>query len=59
MLDGKTGFVVEPNEPNELKQKLELLINHSELREEIGKNGKGWAQEHSWERVARKLYFDL
>ena len=59
VLDGKTGFVVEPNEPNELKQKLELLINHSELREEIGKNGKGWAQEHSWERVARKLYFDL
>ena len=59
VLDGKTGFVVEPNEPNELKQKLELLINHSELREEIGKNGKGWAQEHSWERVAQKLYLEL
>jgi len=56
VLDDKTGFLIEPNKPHELSQKLELLINHSELREEIGKNGKAWAQEHSWERVAQKLY---
>ena len=56
VLDGKTGFLVVPNEPFQLKQKLELLINNSELREEIGKNGKAWAREHSWELVARKLY---
>jgi phosphatidylinositol alpha-1,6-mannosyltransferase len=56
VLDGKTGFLIEPNKPHELSQKLELLINHSQLREEMRQKRKTWAQEHSWERVAQKLY---
>ena len=56
VLDGKTGFLIEPNNPHELSQKLELLINHSQLRNEMSKNGRTWAREHSWERVAQKLY---
>lgn len=59
VLDGKTGFLVEPNMPNELSKKLELLINHSQLREEMSKNGRAWAKEHSWELMAKKLYWDL
>ena len=59
VLDGKTGFLVEHNKPNELSKKLELLINNSQLREEMSKNGRAWAQEHSWELMAKKLYRDL
>ena len=58
VLDSKTGFVVEHDEPIELKQKLELLINHADLREEIGRNGKAWAHQHSWKLVAQGLYLD-
>lgn len=38
--DGKTGFLVNPQQPNELAEKIELLLNSEKLRGEMGQAGK-------------------
>jgi len=58
VIDGQTGFLANPNNRNELKQKLETLITDSVLRQKMSNNGKAWAQQHSWEFVAQNLYAD-
>ena len=44
--DGKTGFVVEKNNPQKLADKLEVLINDANLRKEMGYAGKAKFEEH-------------
>jgi glycosyltransferase involved in cell wall biosynthesis len=42
-----SGFIIKPQDPSELANKIELLINNDNLRDEVGKNAK--------ERVAIKF----
>ena len=53
--DGSNGFLVPPQDPVALAEKLRILIEHPELREEMGKNGRKKAeQEFSLNDVVRK-----
>ena len=38
--DQKTGFLVQKSDPVQLAEKIELLLNNSELRNEMGASGK-------------------
>ena len=57
--DGKTGFLVSPSNPNDLTEKIELLINDENARNSLAENGASWANQHTWENVARALYTPL
>lgn len=39
--DGKTGYIVERRNPEQLAEKMELLLNDGVLRESMGRAGKG------------------
>lgn len=43
---GETGWLVEPNSPESLKQAIETLWNDAELRQRLGENAKRYAQEN-------------
>ncbi len=56
--DGKTGFLVPPRDPRMLAEKLALLIENSELREQMGKAGRQRVQhDFSIERMVNN-YID-
>jgi glycosyltransferase involved in cell wall biosynthesis len=38
--DGETGFLVDPEKPEELAEKIELLLNNKGLREKMGEAGQ-------------------
>ena len=44
--DGKTGFVVEKNNPMVLAEKIELLLKNSDMCEQMGRNGYNLYQKH-------------
>ena len=54
--DGETGFLVDPNNPKEIAEKLVTLLSDKHLRSKMGKEGKKLAEER-WkdEIIARKL----
>lgn len=58
VLDGQTGLLVDTKDPNneELKRALKILINDSELREKLGREGRERAlQDFSWDKQVSKL----
>jgi len=54
--DGETGFLVDPNNPKDIAEKLVTLLSDKHLRSKMGKEGKKLAEER-WkdEVIARKL----
>jgi D-inositol-3-phosphate glycosyltransferase len=61
--DGKTGFLVPPNDPEALAAKLALLLSDDALRSRLGQRGRQHVlKQYTWEQVARQtadLYEDL
>lgn len=58
IVDGKTGFWVDPMNPADTLEKMELLILSPELREQFGRNGRQWAIDNFsnaqiWEEMDR------
>ncbi|AEF96208.1 glycosyltransferase family 4 protein [Methanotorris igneus] len=53
--DNYNGFLIPPNNPKILKEKIEILINDKNLRRKFGKNGKKFSKNFSWENVAKKV----
>jgi glycosyltransferase involved in cell wall biosynthesis len=53
VVDGATGFLVQPCQPEQLASKLAWIAVHRNEREEMGRAGARLAAEHfSWERIA-------
>lgn len=46
IVDGKTGFLVDPENTQDILEKLELLILAPELRRKMGEQGEKWAIEN-------------
>jgi glycosyltransferase involved in cell wall biosynthesis len=46
VVDGKTGFLVDPGNSKDILEKLELLILAPELRRHMGEQGERWAIEN-------------
>ena len=46
VINGRTGFVVLPEDTNALAERLQYLIEHPEIRVEFGKNGRKHIEEN-------------
>jgi D-inositol-3-phosphate glycosyltransferase len=53
--EGKTGFLVAPNAPSELADRLTLLFDNEVLLKELGKNALGHVQNFTWAKVAEQV----
>jgi len=54
--DGENGFLVFPNNPQELVLKIKELLENKELREKFGKAGRKWVSEHfEWNDGIKKF----
>ena len=52
----KTGFIIEKENPSELANILEILINNEKMRREFGKNGREMVlREYDWEKSLNKM----
>lgn len=62
LVDEETGFLVPPDDPRTLAEKLSILINDSKLRKNMGKKARTRAEYFSMERTAEmmtKVYSEL
>jgi len=54
--DGKkNGFLVEPKNPEQIAEKVLLVLENDKLRERISEKNKEKAKGYSWEAVIEKL----
>lgn len=55
IIDGKTGFLVEPARPDQLAEKILMLLRDKDLRTDMGRDGRRFVEEHfSWEAKAKE-----
>ena len=60
--DGQNGYLVPWHCPEPFAERLEVLLTHNDLRDQMGQAAYRFAKEMSWEAVARRfvsLYEDL
>ncbi len=56
VVDGETGLLIEPNNPQELAMAIEKLLDSPDLRQEMGKAGRKRVEEKfSWEKHIEQL----
>jgi len=56
IVDGKTGFLVNPNDIDEIANKLILLLENSSLANDIGKQGRNRVLKHyTWDIITKKM----
>lgn len=54
--EGKTGFIVEKQNPQQLAEKIEYLIEHPDMCREMGKSGKEkFMKEFTLERFEKRM----
>jgi N-acetyl-alpha-D-glucosaminyl L-malate synthase BshA len=53
--DGENGFLVEPKEPEQISEKIILLLENAALSDNISRNNRNKAKDYSWEMVVRLL----
>ena len=54
IIEGKTGYLIEPNNMEKLKERILSLYNNNELRKEFGEYGyKRVMDNYSWEKIAK------
>lgn len=54
--NGKTGFLAKKNNINELADRIIIILENRELREELEKNAMKWAGNFSYEKSAEEFY---
>ena len=54
--DGITGMLTNSQNPSELKDALQHLLENKSLRIKMGKEGRAWSQKHNWKSLAEKIY---
>ena len=52
--DGKTGFLFEPGNIEDLAEKIITLLKDEELREEMGSVAKEKAKSYDWKKIAER-----
>lgn len=60
--DGENGYLVPWHRPEPFAERLEVLLLHKDLRDQMGQAAYRYAKDMSWETVARRfvsLYRDL
>ena len=49
--DGKNGYIVEAKNPEQIAEKLELLVKDSTVRERMGKTSRQYYEERFTEEI--------
>jgi len=58
--EGRTGFLVQPGDPEALAAKLEVLLTDRALRETMGREARRRAlREYDWDRIVERHYLPL
>jgi glycosyltransferase involved in cell wall biosynthesis len=52
--DGYNGLLVPPNRPEELAHAIKRVLTDDEMRNQMGKNGRAFAEQHDWAIVAEQ-----
>lgn len=58
VVDGETGYLV-PSSPTAIAEKMTELINTPALVETLGRAGRSFAEQFTWDRAARDTEADL
>jgi len=53
--EGENGFLVEPGNPQQIAERVLLLLRNVKLRERISRNNTEKARGYTWERVVDRL----
>ncbi|MEO0378339.1 MAG: glycosyltransferase, partial [Cyanobacteria bacterium P01_A01_bin.17] len=53
--DGQTGFLFNPQDPEDFVQKLRFLIENMTVRQAMGAAGKDHVIQYSWEQAVERL----
>lgn len=53
--EGENGFLVEPRNPRDIAEKINILLTNDDLRANMFRNNKEKAKEYSWENIIKKL----
>lgn len=59
MEDGVTGFLCEPNEPDDYIKKIKKLLNNHFLRKIMQAEGLKFTSTLSWENLSREYFSDI
>jgi glycosyltransferase involved in cell wall biosynthesis len=59
VVDGETGYAIEPEDSGQLYEKIKLLIDNKELREELGKKGYARYKKYFTNEVMTKNSLDF
>jgi len=54
--DGATGFLVDPNRPQEIASRVIELLEDAPRRTEMGEAGREWAAKFTWQASAEKVW---
>jgi glycosyltransferase involved in cell wall biosynthesis len=54
VLDGKTGILVEPDNPDALAEAIQKALANREYVRQLGANGREWARNFKWDAIAEK-----
>jgi len=58
--DGEDGFLVKPGDADDLSQKIEDLLDNSDLRREMGRKGRQKVENFfSWDKIYQNHYIQL
>jgi glycosyltransferase involved in cell wall biosynthesis len=50
------GLILDTDNPDELKGKLEMLLNNKKLSKEIGKKARDYIKKYSWKNISNEIY---
>lgn len=59
VIDGKTGFLCEPNDAKDYVEKIKLLLNNPELRQQMQEEAEKYTKLLSWESLAKRYFNDI
>jgi len=56
VIDGETGVLVDPDDPQNIAHALKLLLRDNEFARQLGEKGRHWSEtQMTWERAAERL----
>lgn len=59
VIDGETGFLIRPKDVDALTEKLDLLLSNAELRQQMGKKAREYAEKYFDIEVVKQRHLDI
>lgn len=59
---GETGLLAEPGDIDGIADAMRRLITNPDLRQKLGRQGRKWAEQYTWENIAdaqEQVYLDV